>query len=323
MPAKLKEARVDKLTFLALLSLVACGDHTTDDTSGNVGDGGGSGQTGASIEDYINVTVPPSGAIFNGDANGCFDGETWLEDEQTANLDANKLGWEVSMTGTVVDQQTGDEIDDANVHLWFDNYPIGTPDVEETTNAAGTFGSPFPSCQPVAYKVFSEAKSGGVKETYAVNKVEAWAETKKNVSFPAWSSTSYAKVPQLLGFSPDFDKGVATGQVLDCRSKPVTGAQVVAVSPDNYIPESLGTYYYIDGRVSRNQLWTSADGNYLAVNIPPGDWRLQAWVADGAGGFIMIGQSLAPITANAVNVVNIFTAYKEGIVYPANCRSDF
>ena len=78
----------------------------------------------------------------------------------------------------------------------------------------------------------------------------------------------------------------------------IHGAQVVVRDADGHIPESLwsSTLWTIS---NRNQEWTSDDGLFVAINVPEGDWVIETWVSDGAGGHLLVGERLFRFTQTA------------------------
>ena len=76
------------------------------------------------------------------------------------------------------------------IDIWFDNIPGGSADVTDTSAVDGSFGGPYPTCQPTAYRVTGDPDLGELKDTYEVNQVEAWSESNKTVEFNSVSSTT-------------------------------------------------------------------------------------------------------------------------------------
>ena len=101
----------------------------------------------------------------------------------------------------------------------------------------------------------------------------------------------------------------------------IEGGQVVVFDAEGNIPDDLVVKYFIDRFPNRNQEWTSADGLWVAINIPPGDWFINAFVADGAGGHKLMGSTSVKVFADSINISSVYLSYGNGISYPDDCFS--
>lgn len=296
---------------LSLMSLAACASDKEDGDSGAGGDGGSTGMD--RFDEFINVTVTSTGD------QTCFDGLTW----NTQTVDPLKAGHEISADYEVLDFESDDPVSDATIEIWFDNLITGTADSTAVTGADGTVGGPYPVCQAVAYKVWTDPDLDETKVTFEVNQVGVYTESSMTVEFNSVSSTTYAIIPSLLGVSPDADKGIAAGTVYDCDGEPIMGAQVLVRGTDQSIPESLVVKYFVDEFPNRGQEYTSEDGLWVAINIPAGDAIAEAYVADGLGGYTLIGKANMSVQADSINIASIYTGIEDGVYYPENCLEGF
>ena len=96
------------LSLVLLMSAVACSDKE-ESSGGDTGTTGGGGGGGGDIADYINVTDAPVGNL------SCFSAADGLGTESAA---PGCVG-ERQMSGSVVDFQEGDPVDEATVELFF------------------------------------------------------------------------------------------------------------------------------------------------------------------------------------------------------------
>ena len=222
-----------------------------------------------------------------------------------------------------MDFQEDEPVDDCSVAVWYDNVPTGTPDFEDVTDAAGNIGLPWPVCQPVAYKTYKDPALEETKDTYQVNVVQSYAETAREFEINSVSAATYSLIPSLLGVSPDSEKGIVAGSAYDCNEDPIEGVQVVVTNDSGTIPEGLVVKYFVDDFPNRNQPHTSDDGLWVAINVPVGEWFVEAWISDGAGGHTLIGKSVAQVVADSINIASIYASYDDGIIYPANCLEGF
>ena len=300
------------LTLAALL-LAGCGDkdeESTDDT--------GSSGTEDRFATFVYVTEAASGD-FTGFESGYTDAWLIQDVDPTKQVTA-------SMTGMVEDFETGDEVEEATVEIFHNNDPTSTPDQSLTSDGDGAISGEWPLCAPVAYSTYTDPALGDTKVTFQVNEIYGYSEEKKgsgpsavDVTLNSVSSSTYQVIPSLLGVSPDIDKGVVAGTVYDLNGDPVYGAQVIAVDSAGNIPESLVVKYFVDEFPNRDQEWTSEDGLFVMVNVPTGDWSLEAYVSDGAGGHLLMGATNVNVIADSINISSVYIGYGDGISYPASC----
>ncbi|MCB9779965.1 MAG: hypothetical protein H6742_15480 [Alphaproteobacteria bacterium] len=311
--------------------LVACGDKEdggtdtgagttdTDTDTDTDGDGGG----GAAFEDYINVTSAPTGDLdsccpdgsSSSDGGSCWESGDWRDEspDPSAQRDTDLLG-------DIYDFETGDPVDTATLDLWFSNDPTaGAPDYSVIGDGDGVVTSTYKTCTPIAYRVRTDPDLEATVDTYEINQISSFTEGTVQEEFNSVSTATYAIIPSLLGVSPDADKGVIAGTAYDCGGDPIEGAQVVVRDSSGNIPESLVVKYFVDEFPNRNQEYTSPDGLWVAINVPEGDWNIELYVADGAGGHRMVGSSQAPVFPESILISNIYTGYSNGQKFPANC----
>lgn len=301
------------LTLAALL-LAGCGDKdpVTDDTGTTTED---------PFSNFIYVTDAPVGD-FTGFEAGYVD--AWL----AQSVDAAKQVT-AAMTGTVEDFETEDEVEEATVEIFHNNDPTGTPDQVLASDGDGNFSGQWPVCAPVAYSTFTDPALEETKVTFQVNEIYGYSEDKKtgsvqpvDATLNSVSSSTYQVIPSLLGVSPDPDKGIVAGTVYDLSGDPVYGAQVVAVDASGNIPDSLVVKYFVDDFPNREQEWTSADGLFVMVNVPTGNWTLEAYVSDGAGGHLLMGATNVNVIADSINISSVYIGYGDGISYPSSCLTE-
>lgn len=300
------------ITIVLASALTGCGEKDTDDT------GTDTNSSGDRFSEFVYITDAATGD-FTGFESGYTD--AWLAQD----VDPAKLVT-VSMTGDVVDFESNDEVKEATVEIFHNNDPTGTPDQVLTSNDDGEIsGGEWPVCTPVAYSTYTDPDLNDTKVTFQVNEVYGYSEEKKggasavSVQLNSVSSSTYQVIPSLLGVSPDTDKGIVAGTVYDVNGDPVEGAQVVAVDASGNIPDTLVVKYFVDDFPNRDQEWTSADGLFVMVNVPTGDWSLEAYTADGAGGHFLMGATNVNVIADSINISSVYIGYGDGISYPSSC----
>ncbi len=316
-------------TFIALTALaLACsgGTGTTklDDTgsggSDDTGSGGGEeggedgGGGGGAFEDFVFVTDAPSGD-FTGFESGYDGAGAWLTNPTPSSTD------EISLSGTVEDFESGDSVSDATLEIWHSDSVSGAPDSFAVSGGDGAVsGLTVPNCTPVTYKVTTDEQLGETKPTIEAHAVYQGAGSDSD-TFNSVSTTTYQIIPSLLGVSPDPDKGIISGTAYDINEDKIEGAQVVVKNAAGDIPGSLVVKYFVDDFPNRNQQYTSPDGLWVAVNVPPGDWTVEMYVSDGAGGHLLMGATELTVIADSINISNIYTGYGDGVKLPDSCAA--
>jgi protocatechuate 3,4-dioxygenase beta subunit len=296
----------------------AAGGDTGASSSGG-GDGGGDGGDGGegeggdryTIDDFINVTDSPTGD-FTGFEGGYEAQGAWLS--QTID---ESLIQEVPLSGKVEDFQEETGVPEANLELYFTDEIGGVPDESATTDSEGNFsGAMAQTCTAVAYKTATNPDLQDTKNTFERHQVFG-AGSSLTETFNSVSTQTYALIPGLLGISPDPNKGIAAGTVYDSNGDPVEGAQVVIVDADGKLPDTLVVKYFIDDFPNRDQPYTSPDGLWVAIDIPTGNWRVDAYIWDGSQ-HVRIATSTVTIYADSINISNLNTGY-DSVRYPDSC----
>jgi hypothetical protein len=301
---------------VTLLALIACGDKDTD-TETQTDTDTDSASDSVALSDYVYVTEEPVGelACFSGDSGVMgheLDDSVWLEQ----NVDSS-LVTTVSVSGGVIDFETDDPVEEGFLDVFFSNSLAGTADSSATSSVDGSVSLDLQVCSPYTYRVYTDPALDETKVTIEKNSVES--PSASSVEFNSVSSATYRVIPSLLGVSPDPDKGIVAGTAFDCNGDSYQGAQVVVRDADGNIPESLVVKYFVDDFPNRNQEWTSEDGLWVAVNVPEGDWFVDAYVSDGAGGHVVKGTAVISVFADSINISNIHTGIGDGIKYPESC----
>lgn len=293
------------------LLLIGCGgktsDTTTDDTNVST--------TDERFDEFVYLTEAPGGE------QSCFTGGAEVNDWLVDTL-ADDVVNSVTMAGQVIDFETDEPVEEATVDIYFENSLAGSADATAESDSAGSFSVPgFLTCTPYAYRTYTDPALGDTKVTIQANRIEP-NESEVDNTFNSVSAATYAVIPSLLGVSPDVDKGVVAGTAYDCNGDAYSGAQVIVHDADGNIPESLVVKYFVDSFPNRNQEWTSEDGLFVAINIPEGEWIIDTWVSDGAGGHILVGQAPVQVSSDSINLSNVYVGYNTSFSYPDSCLGE-
>ena len=122
----------------------------------------------------------------------------------------------------------------------------------------------------------------------------------------------------MLGISPDVEKSIIAGGAYDCNDDPIEGAMVVVVDDEGKVPESLLIKYFIEDFPSPDQPYTSADGLWVAMDVPEGNWNVELWgLVNGAE--TLLGKTALQAYGGSINISSIYTGYETGVKAPASC----
>lgn len=300
-----------RVSYLGLAFLLAgCTDNSgTDDTGSDAPQPG-------EFEFYINddtIGMAPTGNL------GCYDvGGAWL----TQAVDPAKQQT-ATITEIVEDFEFDVAINDATVDVWVDDLVDGAPDHTQAANESGQVTFDLPVCTPIAYRATVPPGLDTHKATYESHQIFEPADSSPAPSpYNIVAKSTYGVILNLLGVTPDPAYGVVAGTLYDCDKNPIEGAQIVVVDDEGNIPPESLTKYFIDDFPARDQLYTSADGLWTAINLPPGDWTVQAWVWDGADGHVQVGSTRLQIFPDSINISNIYYGFDGGIWYPPSCLAN-
>lgn len=290
---------------LILLALPACSKGQSDDT--------GTPPETSLFDSIINVEATPVAADLS-----CW---TLGEDMLSVTPDPSCVT-EVPVNGQVIDFESDDPVQDAKVELFLNDLVEGTADEEQISDSSGnlTFSS-APTCTPISYRVSTDPDLEETKITIEAHEVYDFGES-ITAEFNSVSYATFNIIPSLLGVSVEPGKGIVAGGAYDCNGDPIEGVQAIARSVDdeNGYFEDQVVKYFVKNFPNRNQLYTSEDGLWVIVNIPPSDAIVELWVTDGAGGHQMIGSTKLLVEADSINISSGYYGYTEQL-YPASCLS--
>jgi hypothetical protein len=303
--------RIPLALFVAPLfvSLAACpggGDDTEtgEDTSVDTDTGP------KTFEDFINVTVAPMG-----DFGGWAPGSDWIVQE----VDSAKQV-ELPGTGIIEDFETGDTVSAAKLEIWHDTNVTRAADGNTTSDQNGAVSVTLKACADTAYLVSTPPELDETKPTWEMHQIYEPNAGLTAIEAPAYNSVSsvtYRIIPSILGVSPQSDKSIIAGTVYDANNEPVEAAQVVAKDASGNVLDIV-VKYFVDDFPNREQPHTSADGLWIAINVPPGATTIEAW------GFVdsehkLLGATQLTTFADSINISNIYTGFGTGLKYPPNC----
>jgi hypothetical protein len=260
--------------WLCLVLLASCGGRKGGSSAAaDVDEDGGTNasetyETQDDLSGFIYVDTAPIGDLEcfapGYDAQG-----DWNDSARDARLDTSKVVADTLYTGAVIDFESDDPVPEALVEIYDANMISGTPQQAMVADENGEVTGTTTTCTPFAYRVSTDPALGTTKDTMEVSQVPS--ATASQQDFNSVSVATYSVIPALLGVSLDEDKGVVAGTAYDCAGIAFEGAQVVIRDADGGVPSSLVVKYFVGDFPNRNQEWTSADGLWVAINVPEGD----------------------------------------------------
>jgi len=243
-------------------------------------------------------------------------------------------GTSEALIAYVLDFSEDDPINGAKMQLWANNDPTTGADFEfmDGTDHTGAItvdeGIVYP-CEKFAYKVWTEWQPPETMPSYEMGNVlpplgdPEW----DNYELISVSYATYQIIPLSLAIDPDPAKGMAAGRVYGCDGEAVQNAQVIVTNEGGTKAEEVFVRYFVDELPDRDQAWTSEDGLFGAIDVPPGQWNLEIWGILDAGmpecpepevdGYCKIAQSQVNVIADSVNIANA-----NMVEYPASCYDE-
>ena len=79
--------------------------------------------------------------------------------------------------------------------------------------------------------------------------------------------------------------------------------------------------YFVDEFPARPQAWTSEDGLWILLDVPPGDWTVDGYVSDGAGGYTKVSSTQLNVVAGSINISSLYGGLRDGVKMPEECLS--
>lgn len=246
-------------------------------------------------------------------------GADWLSETPDASCQVT-----APISGKVEDFEDGYGVEDATVEIYYSDTVTGTPDSTMTTDSDGIAdGGEAPTCTPVSYKVYTDPDLEESKVTIEAHQIYdplGKGEAVIDGEFNSVSTDTYNIIPALLGISVDPEMGIIAGTAYDCDGTELEGVQVIARAEDGSYPEDQETRYFIDDFPNRDQPYTSEDGLWIVINVPPGRLTIEMWALQGEE-LVQIGATELDVIADSINISNIKVGYGDGVFYPSDCLS--
>lgn len=221
-------------------------------------------------------------------------------------------------------------VEATTVALWLDDAVEGAPDVVANGDEdGGVLLEGAATCAPLTYRVTTDPLFVETQTTYKAHHVYPPAGKGQVVGdFLSVSADTYQLIPTLLNVAVDPSLAVIAGTAYGCDrdaglpsdddAEKLTGVQVIVYDEAGNIPESLSVHYFTERFPDREQPHTSPDGLWVALNVPPGRLRAEAWGLVG-GELTLLGATVLDSEADSINIANVFAGYGDGVKLPTAC----
>jgi hypothetical protein len=209
---------------------------------------------------------------------------------------------------TVKDFEKSTPVAGATVEVYTSLADFNAKNVAAMAGPTGVDGKITLMMPANVYRVIFRTTADPAKTIETVEFNRAWND-------PARVSVSQAtkgEIPGLVSVIPDDTKGVVAGDLRDCANKPIGGALFDVSSSGGSFDAAANTFYFLDIDKSttvpaRSQKWTSGDGVFATLNVPPGDATLtvKGILQTGDKSLTRLGMAVAPVHAGAITVVQL------------------
>jgi hypothetical protein len=207
----------------------------------------------------------------------------------------------------VADFQTKMPVAGATVEVYtsLDHFNASTPDGTSAVTDAG--GNTMLTVPAGSYRViFRTVGDASTVETIEFNR--AYNDGKRY----SVAQTTKQVIQAVLSIIPDDTLGVIAGSQRDCQERETGGvlfssAPVSGAAFDN----SKLTFYFVDASATNTvptkaQKYTSGDGVFASLNLPPGDVDVTSTgVLQTGMPAVTLGRGRAPVRAGSITVVQI------------------
>jgi hypothetical protein len=159
-----------------------------------------------------------------------------------------------------------------------------------------------PGSYRVTFRTFGAAKT---VETLEFNR--AYNDGKR---FSVSEATKLT-ITAVLSLFPDETLGVVAGALRDCDGKDTGGVTLATGSSGGAFEAAANTFYFEDVAVGstvpvRALKWTSGNGVFATLNVPPGDATLTvSGVLTPGASAVKLGTGVAPVRPNSITVVQL------------------
>jgi hypothetical protein len=141
--------------------------------------------------------------------------------------------------------------------------------------------------------------------------------------FNSVSIATYALMPAILQLEPDPAKGILAGTAYDCGGEGslLENAQVIIRSEDGSYPLGQEVRYFREEFPNKDQPATSADGLWMAINVPAGPHVIELWAVVESGEPQLVATTPVDVVGDGITVTDLYTGDDDGVVFDEACLS--
>ncbi len=206
---------------------------------------------------------------------------------------------------TVLDFEKSTPVVGATVEVYLSLAHVNAMAPDATAMPTDTNGKTTLMVPPGSYRViFRTFGATGTIETFEFDRAY------NDGARVSVSQATKAEIPALLNLAPDDTKGVVAGSQRDCDEKELGGVTVVMSSDGGAYDSTSNVFYFEDAGTARvparAQKWTSGDGAFAGLNVPPGNATVTAsgLLTDG-GALTRLGTAIVPVRAGSITIVQL------------------
>ncbi len=192
----------------------------------------------------------------------------------------------VTVSGVVLDFQTGDWVVGANVDVWATADTSGQPVATATSDSGGNYSL---TLAPGVLRPTARVSDMYGLDTYTFNIPLAADQVTQTQDLTSVSALTANALPAFVGLARTAGTGWAVAKLVDCQGRSVANA-IGALSATSAVTRACATHvpgavtYYTSGGSAplpvrhSQRVTTNMDGHFIIVESPPlGVAYLQAW----------------------------------------------
>lgn len=224
---------------------------------------------------------------------------------------------DVSVTATLLDYQDQDPVAAARLFVLAADDFDAEIEAEGTSGVEGTAELTLPACTPLVYR--SEREEA--LDTWGPHIViDPTTPVEHNFQSVSEGSKGLLELTFQVEIKPG--NGSLVGVVRDCDGEPLEGAQVIVRDAECDVPSSWVPGYFSNQIPDVFRASTSADGVWAGLDVPPGEYVLEAYIAaDEEGELLLLGSAPVVVQADAVVIADLQPGRSDGVKIPDACRS--
>ena len=211
------------------------------------------------------------------------------------------------VTMKVIDFQSSDVVAGAVIDVYLSLANVNSDKPDFTSQPTGTDGKTLVMVPPGSYRVIFRTIGDPTKKIQTFEFNRPYNDSGR---YSVAQSTK-AEIPALVNVYPDATMGVVAGAQRDCAETEVGGVTVQMSSTGGSYSNADNNFYFVDTEdagtlPSPSQHWTSGDGVFAGLNVPPGDVTMSSYGRLTAqGGLTKLGQAIVPLRANSITIVQL------------------